>query len=456
MKKRIFCTILLAFILISLVGCGTTGNPSAPDSPSATPIATPSATPSAADTPQPAPENVSFSLWHSYVGTDQRAGVMETSMGEFGKEHPEYVIDEQKIPRDQYQTKLKTQAAADALPEAFLCWPNAMTIEFAQAGLLADINGFLDANPDWKNSVVTPAISEFTVDGKTYSVGNGVSLTSLVFYNKDLFAKNSLTYPKTFSEFKQACQTFINNGVIPIAHGDKPQWPAQSSILSCVANRETGSEWLNNVLSGSGAKFTDPEFIKALNDIKDLATMGAFNKDYMSLDNAQMRDYFFRGEAAMMIDGSWALPEIIAKAPADLKANIQVGVLPAFEGGKGDANAVSGVSGTGIVISAKASSAQKSAIENLIMKLTGAGSQDMYVRNGIIPSALKTNVPDSEVDPVFKQVLTILGSSPLVAVYDSALNSEQAEIINNGLQSLMLGTQTPEAIAQELQNAVKP
>jgi raffinose/stachyose/melibiose transport system substrate-binding protein len=321
---------------------------------------------------------------------------------------------------------------------------------------LADINDLLDANPDWKNSVVKPAIDEFTVNGKTYSVGNGVSLTSLIFYNKDLFERNNVTYPKTFSEFKQACRTFLDNGVIPIAHGDKTQWPAQSSILSCVANRETGSEWLNNVLSGSGAKFTDPEFIKALNNIKELADMGAFNKDYMSLDNAQMRDYFFRGEAAMMIDGSWALPEIFAKAPDDLRANIQVGVFPAFEGGKGDPDAVSGVSATGIVISAKASAEQKAAIEKLIMKLTDADAQDLYVRNGVIPSAVKTNIPESELDPILKQVLDVLGNNPLVAVYDSALNSEQTEIINNGLQSLMLGSKTAEQVAQELQSAVKP
>jgi raffinose/stachyose/melibiose transport system substrate-binding protein len=129
MKKRVLGAILLASMLLALVGCST-GNSPTSGSPGAGPKPAASAGAS-----EPSDEKVSFSIWHSYVGTDQRAGVMQIVMGQFGSEHPEYEIDEQKIPRDQYQTKLKTQAAAEALPESFLCWPNAMTIEFVQAGL---------------------------------------------------------------------------------------------------------------------------------------------------------------------------------------------------------------------------------------------------------------------------------------------------------------------------------
>ncbi|MCX7027031.1 MAG: extracellular solute-binding protein [Spirochaetes bacterium] len=297
-----------------------------------------------------ADSKVKFTLWHSYVGADQRAEFMADRLAAFSKANPDILIDEQQIPRDQYQTKLKTMAAAGSLPDAFVIWPNAMCIEFANAGLLADINDVLDKNPAWKNAFSPRALGEFTVKGKTYSAALGVSLTSVVYYNKAIFAKYNVQYPKTYAELKDAIKVFNKNGVIPIAYGNKPLWPAQSTIFSCLADRVTGSQWLTDVLAKkNGAKFTDASFIQALNIMKELNALGAFNKDYNTIDNVQMRRYYYKGEAAMMIDGAWAFSDMIANAPDDVQANTELAVFPDF-GGKGDPNVMSGVSSTGVAI----------------------------------------------------------------------------------------------------------
>jgi ABC-type sugar transport system, periplasmic component len=400
-------------------------------------------------------EKVKFSLWHSYVGADQRAEFMADRMAAFKAAHPEYDIDEQLIPRDQYQTKLKTMAAAGELPDAFLLWPNAMTVEFAKAGLLSDINDLLAANPAWKNAFSSRALDEFTVDGKTYSAAEGVSLTSVVFYNKAIFAKYGVKYPTTYDELKAAIKVFAKNGVIPIAHGNKPKWPAQSTIFSCLANRVTGTKWLEDAIAKrNGAKFTDAAFVDALTRMKELADLGAFNKDYNTIDNVQMRSYFYRGEAAMMIDGSWALADMIANAPADVKANTELGVFPSF-GGKGDPNVMCGVAATGIVISAKASPAQKAAIGQLIMFLSGEESQKLFPKYNV-PISLKTIAIDrASLDPIYAKMLDLIAAHPLVTVYDSALNSEMASIVNDGLQAVMIGAQKPADLAKQLQASLK-
>ena len=400
-------------------------------------------------------EKVKFTLWHSFVGADQRAEFMEKRLNDFREAHPEYEIDEQKIPRDQYQTKLKTEAAAGELPDAFVIWPNAMTKEFASASLLKDINGHLEENPEWRDSFVSRALDEFTVDGKTYSAGLGVSITSIVYYNKSLFEKYNLEYPNSYAELLNVITVFKENGVIPIALGNKAKWPAQSTIFSCLANRETGSEWLDSALSGTGSKFTDPEFITALNKLKELTDMGAFNKDYNTIDEVEVRSYFYKGEAAMMIGGSWILPDMIKNAPEDIKANIEMTVLPGFEGGKGDPNTMSGVSSTGIAISAKASPEQQAAIEELIQFLTNEESQKLYAVYNIPVSSKTVQINESEMDPLYKKMLDLIKKYPMVAVYDSAMNSEMTDITNNGLQGIMIGSLTPEELAEELQKAVE-
>ncbi len=403
----------------------------------------------------PASGPVKISVWHSFVGADQRAAFMERRMAEFKAAYPDIEVDEQKIPRDQYQTKLKTLAAAGELPDGFLLWPNAMTKEFASAGLLADINGVLAKETAWRDSLLPRVLEEFTVNGKTYSAGLGVSVTSIVFYNKALFDKHGVKVPTTYDELKAAVKTFTAAGVIPIAHGNKPKWPAQSCVFSLLANRYTGSQWLDDVLAKKGAKFTDKPFIDALASLQELAALGAFNRDYNSVDDVQMRDYFFRGEAAMMIGGSWILPGLISNASADLKANIRMTVLPSVNGGRGDQNAMSGVSSTGIVINAKASPEKKAALEKLIVFLTNDEAQQIYTLSNI-PVSSKTMVPDpAKVDPLYTMMVDLIKAHPLVTVYDSALNSEQTEIINNGLQGVMLGALKPADLAAQLQAAVK-
>jgi raffinose/stachyose/melibiose transport system substrate-binding protein len=398
---------------------------------------------------------VKFTLWHSYVGADQRAEFMADRMAAFRAAHPEIEIDEQLIPRDQYQTKLKTMAAAGELPDAFLLWPNAMTAEFAKAGLLADINDLLAANPAWKNAFSPRALDELTVNGKTYSAAEGVSLTSIVFYNKAIFAKYGVKYPTNYAELKNAITAFAKKGVIPIADGNKPKWPAQSTIFSCLANRVTGTEWLENAIAKKGgAKFTDAVFVDALTKLKEITDLGAFNKDYNTIDNVQMRSYYYKGEAAMMIDGSWALADLIANAPADVKANTELGVFPSF-GGKGDPNVMCGVAATGFVINAKASAAQKAAIGALIMFLSGEESQKLFPKYNVPISLKSIAIDKASLDPIYAKMLDLIAAHPLVTVYDSALNSEMASIVNDGLQAVMIGQQKPADLAKQLQAALK-
>lgn len=430
MKKRVICLFLASLMLLGIMGYSSNAD--------------------AENT-----SSVKFTLWHSYVGADQRAKFMDDIMAQFRNAYPDIEVVEEKIPRDQYQTKLKTLAAAGALPEAFILWPNAMTIEFAKANLISDINDLLEQNPEWRDGFVAAALDEFTVNGKTYSAGLGISVTSIVYYNKALFEKYNLTFPKTYTELKEVIKVFKKNGVIPIALGNKPKWPVQSTIFSCLANRETGSEWLTNVLAKKGAKFTDAQFIEALRKLKELTDLGAFNKDYNSLDNVQMRDYFYKGQAAMMIDGSWALPDIIKKAPESLKKDMEMDIFPAIEGGKGDPNVMSGVSSTGIVINAKATPKQKEAIKKLIMFITNTNAQLEYTKHNIPVSYKNITVDPGKANPLYLKLVDLIKKYPLVTVYDSALNSEQTEIINNGLQAVMIGMQKPEDLAKQLQAAVK-
>jgi raffinose/stachyose/melibiose transport system substrate-binding protein len=315
----------------------------------------------------------------------------------------------------------------------------------------------LARNPQWRDSIIPIAKDQFTVDGKTYGVGLGISVTSVFFYNKALFEKYNVKIPATYGELKTAIETFKSNGIIPIALGNKARWPAQSEIFSIVANRVTGSQWLLDAAAGkNGAKFTDKPFVDALGVMKELADMNAFNRDYNTIDDVQVRQYFYTQEAAMMINGTWVIPDMVQNAPAGMKDNIEMGTFPAIEGGKGIPNTLSGVSSTSIVIASKTSPEQRAAIEKLIIFLTNDDAQKMYMDYYIPVSSTTAEVDVAKTDPIYAKLVTLMKAHPdMVEVYDSVLNSEQTEIVNNGLQSVMLGEQTPQQIAEALAKTVR-
>ena len=71
-------------------------------------------------------------------------------------------------------------------------------------------------------------------------------------------------FPATWDEVESAVDYFDGIGVDTIAFGNSGQWNMNSCFLSCLAYQYTGTEWYDSIIAGSGAKFTDDSFVKAL------------------------------------------------------------------------------------------------------------------------------------------------------------------------------------------------
>jgi raffinose/stachyose/melibiose transport system substrate-binding protein len=440
--KKVLCVLATLTMFVGLIGCGNTSNNKDTSKSSSKQES------SENDKTKKEDKQVELSYWNIFVGADSYAGSMEKLMKEFQQQYPNIKITEEKIPHDQYKTKLKTQAAAGQLPDMFLIWPNTMTKEFASAGLITDITDFIDSEKEWSDGFVEGCYNDYTVDGKVYSVPLGITITSVVYYNRALFDKYNLQYPKTYEELKNVVKVFKENDIIPIALGNKGKWPAQSCIFSTFADRQTGTDWFKNIPTGE-SKFTDEQFIGALRKFKELVEIGAFNEDLNTIDDVQARDYLYNEKAAMTINGSWMLGDVIEKASDGLKKNIELGVLPAIKGGKGNENTVSGVTGTGVVINSKVSEEKKKAAQEFIKFITDKHAQETYAYDSL-SIAYKVQLDESKIDPLFGKLLKLIEDHPLVPVYDAVLSLEQTDSINNGLQHLTVDG-NPEEIAEELQ-----
>lgn len=396
-------------------------------------------------------EKVSISIWHNWTGQDAKAVAMRKIVEDFRADHPEIEVIDEGLPTDGLRTRLRTVAAADEMPELFVMFPDAMTKEFVKGNLLQPVDDELNANPEWRDNFIPNALDGFTVDGKVYSVPMNLAPSSFVFYNDALFKQHNVKVPETWEELQTAVQTFKENGVIPIALGNKTNWVAQSTFFSTVADRITGTDWFLKAVEQEGAKFTDPEFIDALKTFQELSALGAFQEGFNSLDETQMMQLYFQGNAAMVINGGWALANLVNNAPPEVLDNTHITIVPAISGGKGAPDTTSGVVGTGLGVSKKLSGSQKEAAMKLFYALAGPDGQKATLESSTLVS-YNIELDKSKAHPLFVELYDLIQNVKIVPVYDSKLGSATVEVVNNGLQELLMGGNA-EDIAAKIQSA---
>lgn len=240
-------------------------------------------------------EKITITIMHNWTIEDGKAVAMRRVLENFRATHPDVIVEEEGLSTDGLKARLRTLAAADEMPDLFVMWPGAMTKDFVRGDLLQPIDNMLDSKPEWRDHFIPHALDDFTVDGKTYTVPMNLAPTSIIYYNNALFDKHGVKVPTTWDELVIAINRFNEEGVIPIALGNKSNWVVQSTIFSTLADRITGTDWFMRAINQEGAAFTDPEFIRALELLQSLGTMKAFQPGFNSIDDNQMMQ-LFRGQ----------------------------------------------------------------------------------------------------------------------------------------------------------------
>ena len=406
-----------------------------------------------ADNSEEAGEAVTISMMSLWAedNTENIATSVREALEKFQAENPHITVEVEAIgDQDAYYTKLKTYAAANKLPDVFVSKGSELST-FAKAGLVASLDDVLNANPEWKAGYLPTAFDDLSTDGNVYGVPYSMLSTHVIYYNKDILADAGYdAFPTTWADFTAMCEEIEASGIAPIALGNKEGWVANSCIISALGDRYTGSDWFRSIIANDGAKFTDQEFVDALAALQELGTNGAFNSDMNSINNDQQKTLYFNEEAAMFMEGSWAIGAVV-EGPEGIAEKTGVAVLPAVDGGKGDAAATSGGSGSGFAASAEAFATKQDAIAKLLEALSGEEYSKSIAAKGepvafVVEDYDKSNVSDLSV--AYADMAAGLSFTP---IYDSFLDPAVITVMNNGLQEILIGAVSPEDCAANIQ-----
>lgn len=235
-------------------------------------------------------------LWHAYYPGSSEDTALQQVMTNTLNAHPGLVLSATYLPFDQIFTQYQTAVQNGSGPDLLLV-PNDSLGQMVRTGQVLTLDGYLQGR---LTNVYLSAIEGMKVDGHSYGVASSAQGVAL-YYNTTY-----LSVPPTTTT---ALLATVQSGQRLLQH--------QNAYHLFGWFRAFGGL----LLDGAGRCIADRGgFAAAMQYLLDLQTAGAeFSPDYAVVDGA-----FRSGNAAMTINGPWAL----ADYEMDLGANLGVVPLP--------------------------------------------------------------------------------------------------------------------------------
>lgn len=275
-------------------------------------------------------EEITWMFWDDLNATEDlmTKGYKEV-IDRFNKEYEgKYSCKVVTTNLEEYDTKLNALIAGNKAPDVFICNPGPRLTQYVEAGAAADLTDILkNDEKDWYNTFTEGIFERLTYDGKIYAVPTNFA-AACVFYNTEMFEKAGVKVPTTYDEFIEVCKKLKDTGYTPISCSASTAW-CLSMIAGYLCDREGGPDNLKGITDGT-LKWTDKTFINAGTKLKDLSQY--FQKTAAGDSNDQATANFYNGEAAMLVQGSWAIGQINGSNP-EFEDKCGVFQFPAIEGG---------------------------------------------------------------------------------------------------------------------------
>ncbi|WP_229257569.1 ABC transporter substrate-binding protein [Duganella callida] len=178
--------------------------------------------------------------------------------------------------------------------------------EWADLGLLLEIDNVASGG-NW-NNVLFPTIQTLITHRKhVVAAPVGIHRVNTLFYNRALFARHKLAPPQSWAEFETVVHKLKAAGVTPLAQSSEA-WQV-AALFENLVLAESGPEFYRQLfVRRDPAAAADPRTADALRRLR--IVKGWANGQIDERSWPEVARQFARREAAMMIMGDWAKPEL--------------------------------------------------------------------------------------------------------------------------------------------------
>ncbi|OWR31729.1 ABC transporter substrate-binding protein [Saccharibacillus sp. O23] len=229
-------------------------------------------------------------------------------IAKFNEENPDIAVTQTNPP--DAETVLMTRVVKEDVPDVIGMGATDTYSVLGQSGIFADLTGepALDRiNPRYVQ-MLTDLTGSKEITGIPYAAN-----ADGIMYNRKIFEQQNLEVPKTWSELMETAQKLKDAGITPFYLTYKDDWTS-NLLFNALAPNIAGIDFFLERRDDK-VTFEDPVMREVAE--KALAVLPFGTNDNFGRTYADGNRAFANGEAAMYIQGSWAIPEI-RKANANI------------------------------------------------------------------------------------------------------------------------------------------
>lgn len=280
MKRKVSTLLVICMLGALLAGCGISTKSSTPDNGQNATV-TEGATQNVTSAPaKSVADREAITLW--FWGAEPYAQEAFKSI----------LVDVYNASQDKYQLTVEfrptvdadmtTALAANQGPDIVYGSGPSFVMPLVEAGKLEPMDAYAEQY-GWKDRILQPYYESGTVNGKLYSLVNGVS-TMGVFYNKKVLADNGWAVPTTIEELESIMDQAIAKGMYASVTGNKGWKPVNENYASLFLTHVAGPEAVYKCLTGE-QKWNSPEIVAAIEKSKEWWDKGYLGgADYANLN----------------------------------------------------------------------------------------------------------------------------------------------------------------------------
>lgn len=381
-----------------------------------------------------AEEKVTITFWGTTEGKETE--FFEKRIQSFEKEHPGIKVNMVHVPFGVSSNQYKTAILGDETVDAFRA-DNSWIPEYAELDILYPLNEL--ATQEDLSTYVESALQSTKYKEKVYGLPSVIEAPALM-YNKRLLKEAGYdNAPTTMDEMLEMAQAITDGNQYGIYLHDDSYF-AMPYLWAFGGGTITDDRKIEIASPNSVKAF---EFMRKLKEEGVTQPYPTFEDGY----NVMMKD-FKEGKTAMIINGPWAVADILSAPEFKQSDNLGIAPIPKGPGGQG-----SPVGGHSLVIS-KYSKHPKETYE-FISYLTNAESETLQAKElKTLPTQSAAYQDESlKSDPIvqsFKAQLDAAKARPSIP--------EGAQMFGDftpNLADILLGNQSAQEGAQRIQAAWK-
>jgi multiple sugar transport system substrate-binding protein len=202
-------------------------------------------------------------------------------------------ITQQSVPSGEYNAKVLQAISTKTLPDVLMV-NNPDLPQFAKTGALDSLSKLKVDTSAYMPSVLGAG----KYKGELYGLAPNVN-TLVLFYNKKLLADAGVEVPKTWAELEAAAKALTTADHYGLAYAAAAGTEGEWTFVPFL--------WSNG---GSQDDLTSKASQDALTYYTGLALKGYVSKSAVNWTQADAKDQFTAGKAAMMINGPWQIPAL--------------------------------------------------------------------------------------------------------------------------------------------------